>query len=136
MYKILVPIDGSEHSQKALHIAGDLAEKYGGSIYLLHVLTQPQATDETSMGATKKAARAIIEAVIKRLLARSIDFQVLPLAIGNPVDAILTASEKVKVSAIVMGSRGISVRVPLDNIFGSVSHAVFERANCTCISVK
>lgn len=36
--KILVPVDGSEHAEKAVRFAGDLAGKYGAEIVLLHVL--------------------------------------------------------------------------------------------------
>ena len=38
MSAILVPVDGSTHSLKALRIGADLAEKYGGRMVLLHVL--------------------------------------------------------------------------------------------------
>lgn len=36
--KILVPVDGSQHSVKAVELASDLAPKYGAEIILLHVL--------------------------------------------------------------------------------------------------
>jgi len=36
--KILVPVDGSTHSVKAVELASDLAGKYGAEIMLLHVL--------------------------------------------------------------------------------------------------
>lgn len=36
--KILVPVDGSEHSVKAAEFASDLAAKYDAEILLLHVL--------------------------------------------------------------------------------------------------
>lgn len=35
---ILVPTDGSEHANKALNFASDLAVKYGASMVILHVL--------------------------------------------------------------------------------------------------
>ena len=36
--KILVPVDGSAHSVKAVELASDLAEKYNSEVMLLHVL--------------------------------------------------------------------------------------------------
>ena len=36
--KILVPVDGSAHSLKAVELAGDLATKYDAEVVLLHVL--------------------------------------------------------------------------------------------------
>ena len=35
---ILVPTDGSEHANKALNFASDLAVKYGARMVILHVL--------------------------------------------------------------------------------------------------
>lgn len=40
--KIIVPTDGSEHANKALDLAADLAEKYKAEIILLHVLLRDQ----------------------------------------------------------------------------------------------
>ena len=40
--KIIVPTDGSEHANKALDLAADLAEKYEAEIILLHVLLRDQ----------------------------------------------------------------------------------------------
>lgn len=36
--KILVPTDGSDHANKAIDLAADLAEKYKAEVVLLHVL--------------------------------------------------------------------------------------------------
>ena len=36
--KILVPTDGSDHANKALDLAADLAEKYGAELVIQHVL--------------------------------------------------------------------------------------------------
>lgn len=46
MSAILVPVDGSVHALKALHVACDLADKYGGRIALLHVLDQNRPAAE------------------------------------------------------------------------------------------
>jgi nucleotide-binding universal stress UspA family protein len=36
--QVLVPLDGSKNSLKALDVAADLAEKYGSKLVLLHVV--------------------------------------------------------------------------------------------------
>lgn len=38
---ILVPVDGSEHANKAIGIASDLAKKYGARLIALHVMPEP-----------------------------------------------------------------------------------------------
>jgi len=36
--KILVPIDGSEHSKKAIEFATGVSQQYGSELYLIHVV--------------------------------------------------------------------------------------------------
>ena len=43
--KILVPVDGSEHSVKAVELASDLASKYDAEIVLIHVLLRGHMPD-------------------------------------------------------------------------------------------
>ncbi len=43
--KILVPVDGSPHSVKAVELASDLASKYDAEIVLLHVLLRGHMPD-------------------------------------------------------------------------------------------
>ena len=42
---ILVPVDGSKHSVKAVELASDLASKYNAEITLLHVLLRGHMSD-------------------------------------------------------------------------------------------
>ena len=46
--RILVPVDGSEHADRALDYALDLAEKYNASIEILNVLPMPTAFGYTA----------------------------------------------------------------------------------------
>ena len=43
---IVVPTDGSEHANKAIQLAGDIAEKYGARLVLLHVLLRGGMSSE------------------------------------------------------------------------------------------
>ena len=45
MERILVALDGSEHSDKALDLASDLAGQYAAELILLHVLSDKPLTD-------------------------------------------------------------------------------------------
>jgi nucleotide-binding universal stress UspA family protein len=45
MERILVALDGSEHSEKALGLASDIASKYDAELVLLHVLTDKPLSD-------------------------------------------------------------------------------------------
>ena len=46
MIKILVAIDGSDHSRKACNIAGALAKQHSASLLLLHVVTTKEPSRE------------------------------------------------------------------------------------------
>lgn len=162
MHTILVPVDGSVHALKALRIACDLADKYGGRIVLLHVLAEgrdvddllglasasifgPALTDELQAHAGKSVDPVsfnLLEAVGLKVLKqaatkvrrRSIKVDVLEIQFGDPAECILINLKRTRASTIVMGSRGASKGDKLS--FGSVSNVVFERAKCTCLSVK
>lgn len=43
--KILVPVDGSKHSVKAVELASDIASKYDAEVILLHVLLRGHMSD-------------------------------------------------------------------------------------------
>lgn len=45
MERIMVALDGSEHSEKALDLASDIAAKYGAELVLLHVMPDQPLTD-------------------------------------------------------------------------------------------
>lgn len=59
---ILVPTDGSDHANKAIELASDLASKYGAKIVLLHaMLHNTSVYDLKTMGERLKAAPEVIE---------------------------------------------------------------------------
>lgn len=45
MERIMVALDGSKHSEKALDLGSDIAAKYGAELVLLHVLSDKPLTD-------------------------------------------------------------------------------------------
>ncbi|MBL4758716.1 MAG: universal stress protein [Rhizobiales bacterium] len=158
MQTILVPVDGSVHALKALRIACDLAEKYGGKVTLLHVLVEGRSADElldlhaastfgpvvtaqlresaaqVSVNLLEQIGLKILDQAATETDRRGLETDQLPIAIGDPVENILIALKQSGASTIVMGSRGAARRDPAS--FGSVSQAIFARANCTCLSVK
>ncbi len=162
MHTILVPIDGSDHSFKALHIACDIAEKYSGRIALLYVLVDGKPADKllgltsakkftsslmktlaeqadqspghTSLETLKEVGESVLSQAENRVHYRGIDVHQLRMEYGNPVDHILMACERTRANTIVMGSRGVSRST--SSPFGSISNSVFAKAECTCISVK
>ena len=44
--KILVPIDGSEHSKKAIEFAAGVSQQHGSELYLIHVVADKNIPPE------------------------------------------------------------------------------------------
>lgn len=162
MYKLLVPVDGSTHSLKALHIACDLADKYKATIALLYIVDRLRPAREIlNLAISNKFDNALkiqlVSASEKELLPVRLDIlqevgfevlriaesradrlniktQVLSIMVGDPAESILSTQRMIAASTIVMGSRGVDSNG--STYIGSVSHIVFAEAECTCISVK
>lgn len=67
--KILCPLDGSEHSDKALELAINLAKANGADLVLLHALLKNANTAELKRFAEVEGLAKVIEPEMKRLSA-------------------------------------------------------------------
>jgi len=145
--KILVPVDGSEHSQRALEIAVKIAKKFDGKITLIHVysvvtkLTSVEgglpvmAPAEFSMVVEtfRKAGANILADGEKRVEPEGIQVETL-LKEGHTVQEILKTAREGEFDLIVMGARGISkIR---EILLGSVSDGVIRNAPCPVLVTK
>jgi nucleotide-binding universal stress UspA family protein len=142
--KILVAVDGSEYSQKALELACQLTEKFDGSLHILHV-PQGAAADRVMVlgGASvmihagreqiEKAGRTLIEAAMRIAEERVPGKVMTELRGGDPADEIVKSAKENASDCIVLGSRGLGDFGGL--LLGSVSHKVNHSAPCTCITV-
>ncbi len=143
--KILVPLDGSEHSQRALEASIHLAKKLDGKLALLTVYSATNvATPDPELSAMARQSTMTIQNVLdscKEILAeakqkaKSEKIEVeTELAEGNPVDVIVKRSKEGKVDLIVMGARGLSTLKKI--LVGSVSDGVIKNAPCPVLIVK
>lgn len=142
--KILVALDGSEYSKKALEFACELAEKFDGTLHIVHV-PQGAAADRVMVlgGASvmihagreqlEKAGRTLIEAAREFAETTLRDKVTTELRGGDPADEIVKCAAVNASDCIVIGSRGLGDFGGL--LLGSVSHKVNHSAPCTCITV-
>lgn len=142
---ILVPIDGSGHSKKALELACDLAARYQAGLHLLHVV-QPAAEAQTmALGAAavtlessrqelQEAGARVVDAARQYAESHGCGQVDTDLADGPPAKRILERARDLEADMIVMGSRGLSDIAGL--LVGSVSHKVSHLAECTCVTVR
>ncbi|MGB9717676.1 MAG: universal stress protein [Thermoproteota archaeon] len=136
--RILVPLDGSEHSVKALETAVQIALKFGSRITLVHVYQvggfaiSPTPVNEF-VEAIRKMGVNILEDGEKRVKSGGVEVDKL-LVEGRPVDQIIRTCREGGFDMIVMGARGLS-RVK-EVILGSVSEGVVRHASCPVLVVK
>ncbi|NWF87397.1 universal stress protein [Candidatus Bathyarchaeota archaeon] len=152
--KILVPLDGSEHSLKALEVATQIAKKFNGKITLIHVysvtpgpILMPEPTTLTPSGfpvmapaeiskvvdATRKAGNRILDDGEQKVKAEGIQVEKM-LIEGHTVQEIVRTAKEGKFDLIVIGARGVSHIREL--LLGSVTDGVIHHASSPVLVVK
>ena len=135
---ILVPLDGSEHSERALGTALSLAEAYGGArVTLLAVMLRfPESKihvprlDEQS----EQRGRDYLLDVISHLGPQSvpIDAQV---RLGVPAAEIVAAAHTLGIDLLVMSTHGTTGSERDRKSIGSTAWRVLHEAPCPILLV-
>jgi nucleotide-binding universal stress UspA family protein/mono/diheme cytochrome c family protein len=141
MKRILVPLDFSANSTRALDYALALARKFDAALHLVHVCEVPSMLT-ASMDAYAIAdaewsrrlgeeAGSELEKLRPRLAGVSVSTEVL---FGNPARAIVTAAHTNDVDLIVMGTHGHGAVMHL--VLGNVAERVVRTADCPVLTVR
>lgn len=122
-HHILVPVDFSDCSRRALDEAGELARRSGASVTLLHVIDPPEVygeDDDLQSTGRLDDWGDLVEARTARQVTRL-------MRTGNPAPQVLsTVDEDPSVDLIVVGSHG---RTGLQRmLIGSVAEGVMRHA--------
>lgn len=139
MYKkILLAIDGSEHSKRATEEAMKIASlSEESTIKLVYVVDFSKSKDEVlhahNKGELELSRKKKLLPFEELLNANNIDFS-FELLHGDPGPAIVEHANKKKFDMVVIGSRGLNTLQEM--VLGSVSHKVVKRANCPVLIVK
>lgn len=138
MFKnIVLPVDGSEYSNRAIAYAKSLAESYDANLWLVHVFSHTSDLlgyqDYEKLYAKRKSAgQALIDHAQKIL--GSTTFKVhKELLEGSEAEAILKIAESHQADLIVMGTRGFGAVKGL--LVGSVSRKVIHLSACPVLVV-
>lgn len=141
MKRILVPLDFSASSTRALDYACELAKKFDAALHLVHVCEVPSmmtgsmdayaiAYTDWSQRLGDEAEREL-EKLRPRLTGVKVSSEVL---FGNPARAIVTAARTSDVDLIVMGTHGHG---PLMHVvMGNVAERVVRTADCPVLTVR
>jgi nucleotide-binding universal stress UspA family protein len=133
--KIILPVDGSVPSSRAVPVAADLAKRYGSEIVLVHI-----REFEVSRGAFAKETRQ--EAVdFADQIAKDLKDQGLKVRVevrsapaGRTAHEIMEVADKESASMIVMGTRGLSDWSGM--LVGSVAHKVIHLAKVPVLTIR
>lgn len=138
--RILVAVDGSKMSDKALKAALQFSsERYSkvGVIYVGKNLTIPQGMTEESINEIYDSLKSGGEEVLKKAEALAKEYEVeieTRYVVGDPAVQIIKEAEEGRYQLIVVGSRGLGGLKEL--MLGSVSHKVSQLAKCPVLIVK
>jgi len=137
---ILVPVDGSDNSYRALDAALLLSEKLGSNITVIHVMEQVPITHIGSekqlnefLQAYKKENQEILSKCSEIATQKGLTINTF-LVEGNPASEILNFSKKEKFDLLIMGRRGLGKFKEL--ILGSISSKIVHHSPSAVLLIR
>jgi nucleotide-binding universal stress UspA family protein len=147
MKRILVAVDGSSPSLRAVDLAADLAAKYRAELLLVNVMPAQAAFDPTLRDFARSeglegSPYAVFQAFGNKALSDAqthandagVSQVTSEIASGEPADVILGAARERSIDLIVLGRRGRGQLSAL--LLGSVSQKVANAAPCPVLIVR
>ncbi len=148
---ILVAVDASAASNRALTMATQLAQQYNAELLMVHVIRDMQLPFEIkelpelesdTFEAYNEAREEVMHKIAKSVLriarekAETIGVVRIKTAIGtgDPATSILDIAKRRNVDMVVLGSRGLSKLK--GTILGSVSRKIANNAETSCLIVR
>ncbi len=138
--KVLVPVDGSENSLRALKAAIFLSKKIETQITALHVMEKaptvyihPQKELEELLRNYRKESERILEKCQEIGSNNEIELNTA-ISEGNAASKIIQYAERGLFDMIVMGHRGSGKFKEM--VLGSVSEKVLHQIKCSVLIVR
>lgn len=150
--KILVPLDGSDHSFKALEAALEIADRFGSEVTLIHVtqlslipiitpetpfITSTPIVNPSDFVKLREVESRVAEEILDRgeSMAREKGICVRKVRReGHAVQEIVREAKEGNYDLIVMGRKGVSGIKEL--LLGSVTDGVVRHAPCSVLVVR
>jgi nucleotide-binding universal stress UspA family protein len=128
--RILVPVDGGNETLGAVSHAIDIADKYGATVYVLHVVSQQLVGDADELEADGKH---ITDEAVQQATEYGVDV-VGDVTDGRPSDRILGYADEQDIDLIVMGTHG---RTGVGRVLlGSVAERVARHSTVPVLLVR
>ena len=136
--KILIPVDGSDASIRAMRHAVLLAKGLGASVFVYHVFHLPRAAGIVMTKSMKESSEKKIIAILNSAkhiaLKSNIPCKQQAQGGGNSGKKIVDFTEKYNFDMIVMGSRGMGSAKEV--FLGSTSNHVLHKSKIPVLIVK
>ena len=138
--KIMVAIDGSEHSLKAAEYALDVAKSFSAQLFAITVTSVPQSYHLKQEDVLKQSNemddnKTWLEEFSHAAKTDNVELKTELINSHRPVDyVILEYAEEKNIDLIVVGTRGRSGFKRL--LLGSVASSVVSYAHCPVMVVK
>lgn len=142
--RILVPVDFSEHSERATWYACELAATVGAHVELLHVVEDPFVSGAYSpgvyLGPSAEALDGIVtdaENRLDRAASAVASSGLRPDRVvlrGHPAQSIADHAKACDADLIVMGTHGRTGIAHL--LLGSVAERTLRTADCPVLTIK
>ena len=138
--RILVPVDFSDSSARALRHATKRAAETGGSLIIVHVVPadygwsgigreESRDLDRSLQGQAADGLRAFADENVGKNVPADMEVRV-----GQPAEEIVAAARESKCDSIMLSTRGLT---GLDRyLIGSVAHRVAQLAPCPVVLVR
>jgi nucleotide-binding universal stress UspA family protein len=134
--RILLAVDGSRHSAKAIPAAADLASRYGAEVLVFHAREHELALGVDVDAETPDEAMTLVDGIVRELKDRGVAVrgEIVRVPLGDTARAILDATHDEHMDLIVMGTRGLSEWSRL--LMGSVAHEIVHLADIPVLVVR
>jgi nucleotide-binding universal stress UspA family protein len=134
--KVLLAVDGSQHSAKAVPVAVDVAKKSGGQVVVFHAREYLVAKGGVYAQEDESEAKELVDRIVAEVASAGVKAcgRVVTALEGRAARAILQESEAEGTDAIVMGCRGHGDLAGL--LLGSVAHKVIQLSHCTVVVAR
>ncbi len=139
--KVLVPVDGSENSNRALKHALSLSSKLKSKLTILHVsevppfvYVQSQKLVDSVMASLEKEAKNILDVAQNQANEFDVEYETVLLKGDNIASVIIDYNKKNDFDIIVVGSRGQGKLKT--TLLGSVSNNVLHHSKNPVLIIK
>jgi len=134
---ILVPLDGSKYSERALLHACDVAKNYQSRLILLYVVEKSISVNLLDKKAYLEMLRSVGNKVLvtgkKIATNQGMDSKIV-IKEGNIANEIIKLAKKEQCNLIIVGNKGLGATTRF--FLGSISNKLANNSPCSILIVK